>query len=178
MSLDIALYDKADGEEIIAMNWLRNPFGLCQWAEDNAGDGEQSLWYVCNAWAYDKGKDVDRVGFKRVVDAYWERIQKLERGYYWFDLPAYRDIVERNCGWIPYELGGSRLGASPAESHYVDERYNKKRDKLGIPMEYFTAGVFHLAGQNTLEHYKDWFAELVKFAELLQDTALEFYCSN
>ena len=171
MSLDLYLYDQ-DGLMLATLNWIRCPFGLCNWAEDNAGDGEQSLWYVCNAWAYDKGKDVDRVGFKRVVDAYWERIQQLERGYYWFDLPAYRDIVERNCGWIPYELGGG--GAS----RYVDERYNEKRDKLGIPMEYFTAGVFHLAGQNTLKHYKEWFYILVRFAELLQDETTTFHCTN
>jgi len=167
MSLDIALYNSAD-EEVAAMNWLRNPFGLCQWAEDNVGDGEQSLYFVCNAWTYDEAVNVNRVFFKRVVDAYWERIQVLERGYYCFNLSAYIQFVEGNAFGFPRTKWRS----------IVDAEYAKDGTYIKIPMEYFVDPVFHLAGYNTLDHYKEWFTELVEFAELLQDESLRFECDN
>lgn len=42
------------------MNWLRNSFGLCTFAENNIGDGQNSLWHVCNDHAYDDSNNVDR----------------------------------------------------------------------------------------------------------------------
>ncbi len=67
MSLNISLYD-CDDNGIANMNWLHNPFGLCKWAEDNAhfiwGNEPElesdTLYYVCNHWAYDKNGAIDR----------------------------------------------------------------------------------------------------------------------
>jgi len=173
MSLDISLYNSAD-EEVASMNWQRSPFGLCQWAEDNVGDGQLSLYHVCNDWAYDKSADVDRAEFKRVVDLYWKAIKELKRGYFYFDLPAYIQFVEGNTKSFPRTQWGSIVNVQ-----YVDERA-----RIKIPMEYFSSMKysddpwFEMIGYNTLEYYKNRFAKLVEFAELLQDKSLRFECSN
>lgn len=62
MSLNISLIDKKANIIISEMNWLRNPFGLCDWAEANVGDkikiGKKDLWYVCNHWNYKKSSKI------------------------------------------------------------------------------------------------------------------------
>ena len=100
MSLEIDLIEKETGNEVMSLNWLRNPFGLQTWAEDNVGmkivqrvrgiSGREELFedlrYVCNHWSYEDSSDIDRGLFKQVVDTYWKEIQKLEVGYFVFNL--------------------------------------------------------------------------------------------
>ena len=173
MSLDLHLYDK-NTDEVAHMNWLRNPFGLCQWAEDNVEPSNPTLFEVCNKWAYNKGKNVDRPQFRRVVLEYWERIKKLEHGFFKFSsLSQYRQFVEPIIHLMPRR----KLSYSDAM-----EIVGEKRDanSVYIPMEHFNVKDDWDGRNNhyTLEKYKEWFKELVEFAELLQDKDLEFYCSN
>lgn len=170
MSLDISL--SKNEEEVISMNWLRNPFGLERWASDNTNlNFKKDLWYVCNHWNYDKSSRVNRQMFQEVVLQYWEVVKELKDGYFYFDLPAYQQFVEPNKKYM--ELNFNNLGIK-------GERYNTdKQDdrRLAIPMWQFKHPEFHL--QNcSLEYYKNWFNELVEFAELLQDKSYAFYCSN
>ncbi len=175
MSLDITLTNRKTNEEVASMNWLRNPYGLCRWAEDNidiiegASSDVVNLHFVCNNWAYSKGKDIDRKLFKQVIDTYWEKIQKLERGYYAFDLASYMSFVQPRFELFPHTVIFGQL--SIEEAKFLPDR------RLAIPMEYFNKPIFNL-GHCSLENYKNWFKELVDFAELLQDEDNEFDCSN
>ena len=172
MSLDIALIDK-DDNEVLSMNWLRNPFGLCQWAEDNTPHltyHGKDLYYVCNHWAYKMGNRINRPLFKEVVDLYWAEIQKLERGYFHFDLPEYFQFVHQHYHLFPIVPGYQHIAIK--DSLYDNER------RIAIPQEYFGHADFSLGNCYTLDHYKAWFKQLVDFAERLQDKNLKFYCSN
>ena len=180
MSLDISLYDKKTGEEVLEMNWLRNPFGLCDWAEDSVKeivDSSKSLWYVCNHWNYNKSKFVKRALFQEVVEKYWEEIKKIEEGYFYFNAHAYDQFIGPKYDFFPKEdsiigetriKGVNRMGES----------------KVGIPMQHFNhdgiidLGIGLRGTQDVLEHYKKWFKDLVMFADMLQDTKYRFDCSN
>ena len=173
MSLDILL--TKNGEEISEMNWLRNPFGLCNWAMDNARPDllqyPLGLWFVCNHWAYDKSSELNRVLFKGVVDAWWQIVRMLDIGYFKFDLPAYRQFIEDK----KYKLHTRdfAFGKIIVGSKYDDD------SNLLIPMEHFRDWDLGIKnGGTVLQHYKEWFLELVGFAELLQDEDTVFYCSN
>ncbi len=175
MSLDISLYNENE-EEIMDMNWLRNPYGLCNWAEDNTAetnynpDKEHSLWYVINNWSYDNSSNVDRGLFLDVVIEYWEIIKNLKQGYYFFNLPGYRQFVEANIHLMPQEK-------EPWGASYIKgEKYAQDR-RLMIPMENFKHPEFNL-GNPCLKKNQKWFAELVEFANMLQDEQYTFYCSN
>jgi hypothetical protein len=171
MSLDITLTNRKTGTEVISMNWLRNPFGLCNWAEANVKPNTRvDLWYVCNNWDYDKSDRVDRRLFKCVVGEYWGEIQKLDRGYYAFDLPSYIQFVQPNVDFMPKE--------TLFQVDRIKDAIYDKQGRLLIPMEHFNNfSAFHLTDPS-LAYMRQWFAELVRFAELLQDKDNEFYCSN
>ena len=174
MSLDIYLTDKKTGDEVADMNWFRNPFGLCQWAEDNyeyvnGHEGKKSLWYVCNHWSYAKSGRVNRKLFKDVVHEYWDTISFIKQGYFFFNLPSYRQFIEGKLNYLPGNDGifnRSILG----------QKYDIK-SRLLIPMEHFGDRLFGIS-KHTLDDYREWFKELLWFAELLQDKNNRFYCSN
>ena len=173
MSLDISV--SKDGEELASINWLRNPFGLEQWAERNVGDKVSNfgitLYDVCNNWAYDEAKNVDRKLFKDIVDLYWEEIKRLEIGYFFFNFREFLNFIPGLNGF-PKDVPefGSVLKISKAVW---------KGDLYGIPQEYFYDNSrYHLGSNYSLRFYKSWFKELVDIAELLQDPETEFYCSN
>jgi hypothetical protein len=89
MSLHISLYE--DEDHVASLNWLRNPFGLEQWAEDNTMIGmfrPITLYDVINTWSYSDSKYVDRPLFLETVLYYWQHIKQLERGYFHFTLPT------------------------------------------------------------------------------------------
>lgn len=176
MSLDISLCNKDDDSDYVSMNWLRNPFGLERWAEDNFKYATKdfaipvtlsaSLWDVCNKWSYDDSEHVDRALFKHVVDVYNIEIKQLKVGYFWFDIYSLMQFVVPDYSRFPKDPRWNRI----LGSHFHE-------DKLGIPQEYFgrvCGGEKYCA----LSYYKKWFGELVEFAELLQDPAYVFYCSN
>lgn len=168
MSLDIYLYGP-DSEEIASMNWLRNSFGLCTWAEDNVGEGkDRALWHVINDWSYAKSSEVDRPLFLKVVSEYSAAVMKLEQGYFLFDLPGYIQFVEPYKSHLPKErlfIGMEVIKGAKYVGH-----------RMAIPMQHF-GSAFHLTDPS-FERYKRWMGELLEFANLLQDTGNTFYCSN
>ena len=166
MSIEISLRDKETDEEIMSLNWLRNPFGLERWAEDNlilyVGETaklpeKKKLWYVCNNWNYENSDEIDRQLFKEVIDEYWMVLQKLEVGYFVFDLPEYRQFVEG-------VINGRKL-------EFENYRYQRDHTEIAIEMECFR-------NIPSLHGYKEWFYRLVLFAEKLQDPNVVFHCSN
>ena len=183
MSLDISLLKKPEGEikegqqleEIASMNWLRNPFGLCNWAEDNfkavGAKTDTELWYVINHWNYKDSPNVDKKLFKSVVDSYWKVLQKIDKGYFFFDVYCYIQFIEPHRDKFPDEF------IAAMDSKKIAGLNHKLESKIGIPMEHFIPEIIDLGGMD-LEKYKNWFFELVKFAEKLQDEDVIFYCSN
>lgn len=152
-------------DEVISLNWLRNPFGLERWAELNVGEKvnlpeNERLWDVCNRWTYDKSNEIDRKLFKKVVDIYWSKIQNLQVGYFVFDLPGYRQMVE------------GPVGMKLTRRYY---EYRRDGADIAIRMECFKRDLS--LDNPTLEKWKEWFHRLVVFAEKLQDPNMEFYCS-
>lgn len=189
MGLDISLYTDDPELPAMDMNWLRNPFGLRDWAEDNyrIGTGviahggvtegpehDPGLWHVINNWSHDRGGQVDRPLFKRVVDEYWSIIDNLEVGYFVFNLGGYLQFVEEHSSQLPreYIIPQHRIGR-----HITGSLTLGRGDRLAIPQDHFAHRAFNL-GDPSLARYKAWFAELVRFAELLQDDRYHFYCSN
>ena len=177
MSLDISLCD-TDGDDIKSMNWLRNPFGLEQWAQGNFEYITKecviilpfTLWDVCNQWNYEKSSEVDRPLFKFVVDVYAGVLKQLETGYFWFDIYGANQYIIPKAHSLPFE---TMYGVSSIKGRV----YHK--DSMGIPQKY-CKNLFDFGSRNahTLEWYNDWFNQLVEFAELLQNTEYDFYCSN
>lgn len=184
MSLDIHLYPKNGNieTEVASMNWLRNPYGLCNWAEDNVEAAgvkfDTKLWYVVNHWNYKKSPKVNRALFKSVVDGYWRVIQKLDKGYFFFNVYSYIQFVESHRDLLPKEY------IKIINEERIKGLCHALPDKIGIPIEYFTLECFNLGFNHgdkfeaPLDKYKAWFFELVQFAEKLQDENLQFYCSN
>lgn len=176
MSLDLALYQTEDGQEreIASLNWFRNPFGLERWAEANTGLGktqEVDLWDVCNNYAYGKA-EVDRPLFLETVQAYHDAVQALEEGYFYFSLPEYRQFVEPNRPYFTIEERPHFAGLPP---RIMGERYSED-GRLMIPVWQFANVPHH--GPASLDHYKAWMGRLLEFAQLLQNPATRFYCSN
>ena len=93
MSLKLYLEDKHNNE-IKSITWPRNPFGLCNWAEDNVGDDRSSLHHVCNAWQYEKASQCDRPLFQQVVEHYWQKILALDNNScFWFTPPQIKEWI-------------------------------------------------------------------------------------
>lgn len=182
MGLDISVgYPDGPSRE---MNWLRNPFGLCNWAEANYNyvtkqepPEEQRLWYVINHWNYSKSVDVDRKLFLDVVKRYGEVILSLTKGYYWFDVSGYIQFVEPHLSVIPRHDPLAGLGIGDGSLRIVDSVYHDRQ--IGIPVDYFNHACFGLRHCNDrLAKNQDWYRELMEFAEMLQDPETVFYCSN
>ena len=170
MSLDISLTYK--DEEIMEMNWLRNPFGLCNWAEDVIKEKglktKKSLWHVINHWNYEKSEKVNRKLFLEIVEEYNKIIQELEEGHFYFNvfslcqfvMPKYSQF-EQEKGFCNTRIKGIKYG----------------KDKVGIPMTSLNCEIFNV-GKGELKDYKKWMNELLEFAKLLQNKKYKFYCSN
>lgn len=176
MSLDISLINRENNEEALEMNWLRNPFGLCNWAMDNTyplnKTLKRSLWYVINHWNYQKSYRVNRPLFLEVVNEHWKVIKDLEQGYFYFNLPSYRQFIEPKLHLLPVKQ--FNYGSSWIEGTQYS---NDGLSRLMIPIEMLQVG-FDLSPNVSLQSYKDWFYQLVEFAELLQDQRYRYYCSN
>lgn len=176
MSYDISLSRKAKDscydpdayalDDVHSMNWLRNPFGLCTFAEDNVGDGSSALWHVCNDHAYDKVKDLDRAKFLMVVREYWERIRSMEKASFYFTPGSYDQFAKQYPKIMPPLLHGD-LEAAVAPLQIL------------IPVEKFQhAPNFGWRNQSVLQYYKDRFQELVELATTMQDPEIEIYISK
>ncbi len=159
MSCDIRLYIKTGiinpvtqeeiTEEVMSMNWLRNPYGLIRWIYDNTG---VDLYHVINDPSYDKSDSVDRDEFLRLATLANAEVQRLDRGYFIFDLKVAQQfgVTSDDCDVI------------------IDNKlYVKMRAPHGDPEKYYT-----------LERYKKWTKELYDFAVLLQDPKISYYCDN
>ena len=156
-----------DETTVMSMNWTRNPFGLCQWMEDNADvKTRKSLWYVTNHWNYKKSRRVNRKLFLEVVKIYNDAIQKLEKGYFYFTLPGYLQFVEPVVNILP----------KSTIFKLVYEGYDDQ-NRMKIPMTKEAAIAFNLHDM-TLNEYKVWASKLMHFAEILQNKNIKFYCSN
>ena len=186
MSLDIDVKNTRTGKSM-EMNWLRNPFGLCTWAENNYSYAmerdvpeEKSLWYVINHWNYDKSEQVDKPLFLEVVKRYGDVIMMLDKGYFWFNEPNFNQFIQPHLDVLPPSSDRAFIMVgfeSTVRYHFDQVEY------LGIPMQYLGHPCFHLSDKyypdhHTLDHYKQWYADLIKFAEILQDPDAVFYCSN
>lgn len=182
MSLDLYLYDRETDEEVAWVNWLRNPFGLCNWAMDNVDHdlgASITLHRVCNMWSYDKGDDINRELFKTVVDDYGRCVMELKCGYFCFDDwgKALANFTSGNWSaptcpdrWWPFD--------------YLNDHKDviNLNGKLAIPQEWFSnpmqSDPFYPAWDASLVAYQAWYRQLMDFANLLQDDRYRFYCSN
>ena len=175
MGLDMEL--RYDGELIAEINWLRNPFGLINWATDNVMDNmtdvarpektKYTLYEVCNNWTYDNSKNVDREEFLKTVLAYGKSVEAMSEGYFFFDLTGYRNFVQPNLDRMTTK-NVFGMTVIDGEKYSIDRR-------LKVPMSQFQ----NIKGYSntTLDDHKKWYRKLVDFAELLQKPSVEFYCS-
>lgn len=179
MSLDIYVNNPKTGASM-DMNWLRNPYGLCSWAESNYDyqtesqtPEQKSLWWVINHWNYDKSEQVDRKLFLNVVNRYGNvLINDLKQGHFFFTEQELKQFIFPHLtvlSWTKDTLPGVVI------KHPVVQ--------LGIPMEFFEHPCFGLSSKyrpnaHTLDRYQAWFQELMNFAEILRNPDAEFYCSN
>jgi len=178
MSLDISVYNP-ETEQTIEMNWLRNPYGLCSWAESNylyakKREPKKTLWYVINHWNYAKSPKVNRKLFLAVVMLYGSEIMALEKGYFWFDVGSFMSFVLPHLDMMPTE---NFMGQIRIEDNVFHDR------QIGIPMDYFANPCFGLSDKyrptaHMLVRYQEWYQQLIDFAKMLQEPGTQFYCSN
>lgn len=175
MSLDIWIRNEVTGQDL-DMNWLRNPFGLCNWAEDTylyetkyeSVPEEQSLYYVVNGWSYDESGKVDKPLFLEIVQRYGKVILNVNKGFFWFHRDKFPDNLSYHVKPHHTMEISNLLGTSNVQ-HYSD--------KIGLRMEDVTKFV-DLGHKNGLADYKIWYRQLINFAEALQHPDSVFYCSN
>ncbi|BDA74393.1 hypothetical protein CAL7716_085590 [Calothrix sp. PCC 7716] len=169
MSLKIALYDGE--QEIISMNWTRNPFGLCRWAEDNFGF-DNHLWHVCNEWSYNKAHYIDRALFQQVVHSYYKRLHGHLDFYFYFNNTQFNQFIRNYLDYFPLSSNG-----------IVGSVVQPDR-RLAIPMHHFDEEMPEMLQIRrrkeitVCQQYRAWFGELMHFADLLQNANYSFYCSN
>jgi hypothetical protein len=186
MGLDITVTNTHTGASM-DMNWLRNPYGLCTWAENNytyfterEPPEEKSLWYVINHWNYDTSEQVDKQLFLDVVGKYGNVITKLDYAYFWFDEAGFKQFITP-CLKTWFYADQETFDLSGVEG---TRRYHfHQREYIGMPMQYFSSPCFGLSDRyrlhaHTLAHYQNWYRELITFAEMLQDPDAVFDCSN
>ena len=186
MSLDIYVTNTRTDEKM-DMNWLRNPFGLCSWAENNytyfterEPPEDKSLWYVINHWNYDKSVQVDKPLFLEVVKRYGSIIMRLDRGYFWFNEGGFRQFIQPHLDVLPMssDQAFESYGFEATVRYHFDQK-----EYIGIPMSYLRHPCFGLSDKSrpdahTLIRYRLWYQQLIDFAEMLQDPDAVFYCSN
>jgi hypothetical protein len=187
MSLDIAVYRGEcydDADAILAkMNWLRNPFGLCDWLEDNCPDvnvpDEFSLWAVVNRWAYSEAVEINdgpqavalRERAIETVEAYNAAAQALTQGYFYFTLSGYLHFV-RHRDEILVNPGPRRLCEILVAHKYGSGRIGFDMDAVARIVELGHADGGVLAG------YQAWAQELTDLFALLRDPDNKLYVSN
>ena len=172
MSLSLYLLD-SEGEVITWLGWLRNPFGLCNWAEANASNKEDkvNLWDVCNNWSYSDSDNIDRKLFKSVVDEYHTRLLRLPYTYFKFNDANLRQFIHPYIDYFPLAIDGRIRGSL----------FNDEEDRVLIPLSYFDKVPLDIKRNDSLtmhEHYFKWYSQLVEFAEQLQNESYRFYCTN
>ena len=185
MSFRMTLYNPETKDEVARLEWLRNPFSLAGWIEDNTRRiTPMSLSRYLGMFSYRNSDHVSRPTFKYYVDLYAQQVRELTVGYFCFNLQQYRQFIQPCLEHLPYD--NNRF----LEKRIIGEKYIERNVKLAnggesreivaiaIPMEHFTHREFHLGGLNTLAHYQAWTEELVSFAELLQNTDYIFDCEN
>jgi hypothetical protein len=185
MSLDISVYNP-ETEQTIEMNWLRNPYGLCNWAESNylyakKREPKKTLWYVINHWNYAKAPRVNRKLFLEAVMLYGSEIMALQKGYFWFDISSYIQFVQPYLHVFPQHDPLAKWGIGDGSLRIDGTVYHDK--EIGIPMDYFANPCFHLSDKyrpnaHALARYQKWYQQLIDFAKLLQVPGTTFYCSN
>lgn len=193
----ISMRVSKNGSVVAEINWLRNPFGLCNFLQDNIELPEEVkspllkkaseyatdrykaeetglLYFVCNRWCYDESKGVDRQLFLDVVREYADRAQNLtsDDARYYFNLGTYRQFVEPNLRCLKTEAGYFDT------IRIVGEKYDSA-GRLGIPVEQFrNDGAFHLGHEEKLPRLKEWAKQLASLAEALQDPETTYYADN
>jgi hypothetical protein len=168
MSYDIDVTTK-DGAEH-SLNWLRNPFGLCSFAEDNVGDGQMSLWHVCNDHAYDDVGKIDRAQFLRVVESYWDRLRGLDDAYFFFTFGSYVQFLPE----YPDAMMVRGYRALVEATRWGDD------GRLGIRIGRFQGYERQFGWRQTavLDYYKEWFERLLGASRAMQDPDATIYISN
>jgi hypothetical protein len=169
------------------MNCLRNPFGLCSWAEQNYAycmerepPEEQSLWYVINHWCYATSEQVDKSLFLEVVKEHGRVLLQLDSAYFWFTESTFTQFIHP-CQKIWFHADDETFMWSGFEGTV---RYHfAGREHIGMPMHLLGSHCFGLSdfyhpNIHTLAFYQKWYAELIEFAELLQDPDAVYHCSN
>lgn len=171
MSLSMNVYNPRT-KEYLEISWLRNPYGLCRWAQDNylfaaetSPADECSLDYVCNTWSYKQSAFVDRKRFLDVVRNYARVLLDLDRGFFFFSEEEVKVFLE------PHTLDISAITTFRCNG------------RLGIDQKHFSNPCFSLNfisddTRHTLEHYQQWYVRLISMARMLQNPETEFYCSN
>ncbi len=150
-----------------ALNWSRNPFGLCNFAESNVGEKDGALWHVCNDHAYDDVGRLDRAQFLKVVSFYWDRLRGLQDARFYFTFHGYVHFAPQHPDAML--LHGRGHG----------DCWSSGNDLLAIPVERFKgeqnfAWSDHGLGPSpgtVLDHYKEWFRSLLELAKAMQDPA-------
>lgn len=172
MGLNLYVTNKRTGTDL-EMTWLRNPYGLCPWAQANyrfvtGSEPKKDLWYVLNHWNYSKGRHINKPLFLETVQTYAEVIRSLSLGYFWFDVSSFLTFVLPHWSLFPRETS---LSDRVAGGKFHGQEY-------GIPMDYFGHPSFDLGKKYRLLDYQAWFEQLVQMAEALQEPGASFRCSN
>lgn len=160
MSYKITVSRPSDDDVLLSLNWHRNPFGLCSFVEDNAGDQIGSLHHICNDHAYDRVKNLDRKKFLRIIKEYGQRLRAVKQAYFFFNFRSYVQFVEKyptamllslSKGFMWHE---SRIGIRV-------ERFQSYGRKLGW------------IDEPVLGWYQQWFKKLAELVAVMQDPDIE-----
>lgn len=181
MALDITVTNNSTGETK-HINWLRNSFGLCQWAEQNylfalkldGVPGNESLYYACNHWNYHTGHQIDKRFFLETVLRYGSILLNISSGYFFFTSSALDKTVMPNAHLLTHPLTIQPVA-------FWNDYGSANRSLIayyGINQEAFVHDEFHLFGKHHLSSYKLWYQELIDIAIFLQRPEATFYCSN
>lgn len=184
MGYDICISNDTTVKEL---NWLRNAFGLIQWAEDNVGNfiniakfteipkNERPLYYVCNHWSYNTANQIDRALFKRVVLEYNQFVQLMSQGYFYFN-----SIEQLHTYWNEFVSWNKIWNKKNIQSLDTALYFpNTLGYNIQIPIAvFYSDDDINDHYIHNLDEYKQWFKELVELAELMQDPSTNVYITN
>lgn len=181
MGLHLAAITKKKRKEL---HWLRNPYGLGNWAESNylfalqqndPLEEKEALSYLFDKKRQEVLPEDERKLFLDIAVKYGSVLLNLKQGYFFFTESMIEHVVLSNSNYLAFPA------TVQPSAQWVQYHQLQKRELVayyGITQESFLHSRFQLFDRASLRAYKLWYSEFLDLVLLLQEPEAIFSCST